>query len=656
MSPVIIQLAAVFIVPAVLSLILTPYVVRLAGLIGAVDYPNERKVHIRPIPRLGGVGIYASFFLSILFFLQLAPARISSSWFLSQHGILLIGSLLVVLVLGIWDDLRSLTPGRKFVVQVAAATLAYLAGFRISTVTHPLGAAPLVLGVLDYPATILWIVGVSNAFNLIDGLDGLATGIALIASLTIGAIAFLNGDLATTFPVLMLAGALFGFLRYNFNPARIFLGDSGSLFIGFTLATLSIQSSTKGSTAFAIVVPVLSLGLPIMDTLLAMIRRFLGSLLSDRRSAGSFLHKLKIMFLPDRRHVHHQLLALGLSHRKAVLMLYAVASLFGLGAFSVTLSNNIQASLILLGVAVSIVAGIRQLQYSEMAILRNGVLLPLYNESAGRRSITPFIDLAFCAIAWSASSYLTFRVAGPEHLHRNFLMPLSVVCGVQIAVFFLTGLYQNTFRYLGIADLLKIVQTVAAAVIATGLILILLPLTRSYANLSVLVINFYFLMTLIGGSRCSFHILNYIFRRQPHGGKGLLIYGADTRGVLALQQILQDKNREYNVVGFLDDAPSMEGKRINGYPVFGGHWKLPRVTQKYHIEKILIPNDNIQPMALRRLMQFAENQGIGVQRSSLLIEELRSSIPVGRHHPRPFAKAAPIGALPQAIMHQNDIG
>lgn len=612
--------------PLIISLVLTPWVMHLATLVGAIDHPNARKIHSHPIPRLGGVSIYFSVFLSALLLVWIDPTHSSLSWISSHQGLMLIGSLLLVLLLGIWDDLQALNPGQKFLVQVIAATIAYMAGFRISSITNPLaGEGLLNLGMLDYPVTVLWIVGVSNAFNLIDGLDGLASGVAIIASLTVASVAFLNGETAIAFPVFLLAGALLGFLWYNFNPARIFLGDSGSLFIGFILATVSIQASTKGSTTFAILVPVLALGFPIMDTLLSMVRRFLGSLLPENPRSGSLLHKMHLMFLPDRKHIHHQLIARGLSHRKAVLVLYCVSCMFGLGAFAVTTLNNLHASVILVAVAFATVAGIRQLRYREMAILRNGLLLPLYDGPVMNRGLVQaFLDLAFISFAFLLAYHLAFRGDNVQSL-RELAPILILACGIQIAAFFFSGLYRGTFRYLGVGDLLKIVQAVTVAVAATGVVLSLLPPPWYFADLAVLITNFYLLLTFIAGSRCSYHILNFIFRREPKGDLGVLIYGANAQGVLALQHLLHDNHERLTPLGFLDDAPQLEGKHINGYPVFGGHWRIPSLTRKFKINQIVISQGSVRPEVLTRMQQFGEQFGFVIRRSRILMEEIAPS-------------------------------
>ena len=319
------QLLFAFSIPIAISLPITPWVIRYAIRIGAIDQPNERKIHVHPIPRLGGLAIYVSFFVSLELLHFLDPRLRNFVSLDPSKGVMLTVALVLVLGLGIFDDLRPRTPTQKLIIQLVAGTLVYLAGFRIAAVTDPLGKGMLGLGILEYPATLLWIVGITNAFNLIDGLDGLAGGVAVIASFTIFGIALLRGDMATAIMVLIMAGAVVGSLGYNFNPARIFMGDSGSLFLGFALAVFSLQSSTEGSTALAILVPILCLGLPIMDTLLSMLQRLLGSLLPEQTRSKPLLRKFASMFSADNGHIHHRLMARELSHKTAVLFLYLVS-------------------------------------------------------------------------------------------------------------------------------------------------------------------------------------------------------------------------------------------------------------------------------------------------------------------------------------------
>lgn len=615
-----------FIVPAALAWLITPTVIRIAGSIGAIDMPNERKVHTQPMPRLGGLAIFASFFCSLLL-LSLAgpefcPLAVLGSW----KGSMLLLSLLIVLALGIADDRKPISAGPKFLVQVAAAGLLYAGGFRISSVTDLIGIegmGSISIGLLDLPVTILWIVGVTNAFNLIDGLDGLAAGVGIIASLTICAISFINGDIVSALMTVTLAGALTGFLKFNFNPARIFLGDSGSLFVGILLAVLSIQSSTKSSAAFAIAVPILALGLPIMDTTIAMMRRILRSLLPGAQESGSLVHRFAAMFLPDRRHIHHQLVALGLSHRNVVIVLYLASCLFGLGAFVVTISNNVTASLVLVSVGLATVAGIRQLRYREMAILRNGILLPIYERPVWNRSLfLGFLDTGLIAASFMAAYFISPPESVSYQNFPGFRAMLPIVCGVQLTLLYAFGLYRGTMRLVGVGDFLRVLKAVTLTGIAGSGVLLLLPATRDFVGLHFLIIEFYFLLSLVVLIRISFPVLQFLFKKNRDGDRRVLIYGATSAGVIALQKILDTPSLHLKPVGFLDDNPGLEGKYVNGYPVYGNHWKLPALLKKSPVDQILLAEDNFKTENLIRLQAIALEHGIDLKRPVLRMEDV----------------------------------
>jgi UDP-GlcNAc:undecaprenyl-phosphate GlcNAc-1-phosphate transferase len=621
------QFYIIFMIPLVLALAITPAVIWFAIKIGALDQPNERKVHKYPIPRLGGVAIYISFCLSLLLSLFLDPRLHVFSIMDSHNAVMLVLSLTIVLMLGILDDLRPLRPSHKFLGQFIAATIVYAAGFRISSITHPWGSNVLNLSILDYPATILWIVGITNAFNLIDGLDGLASGVAFIVSLTICAVSFLKGAPVTAMIALILGGAILGFLPYNFNKARIFLGDSGSLFIGFTLAILSMQSSTKGSTAFSLIVPVLALGLPIMDTLLSMTRRLLRSLFPSSPKRESIFQKIFTMFLPDRGHIHHQLVARGLSHRTVVILLYIVSCVFGIGALGVTMSNNIATSWILVTIGIATFIGVSQLRYREMAVLKNGVLLPIYEWPLMNSSFFHgFLDLGFIVSAYCAAYFFTIRTGMAVGFEKPFFKSLIIIGGIQLAVFHFGGMYKGTFRRLGIGDLLLIVKTTTIAVILAWIVLAFMPRSWGVYHATLVVLDFYFLLSLVIGARVSFHILNFLSRREKQNGeKRVLIYGADLKGTFILQQILNDDSLHLNPVGFLDEDPKLEGKHLNGYPIFGGHWKLWKVLRGVHIDELIIANDCIAPEILNRLLKIARGRGITVRMYKVRLEEIQMS-------------------------------
>jgi UDP-GlcNAc:undecaprenyl-phosphate GlcNAc-1-phosphate transferase len=294
--------------------LLTPLVRRIALAAGAVDAPGARRVHARRVPRMGGIAIVIGFFLplAVLLLLRTHAGLIFFSVGKTTVGLLL-GSLCVVTI-GLLDDVRGVGAKNKLLVQIAAAVIAYACGMRIEDVELPF-VGIFHLGLLSLPATVVWIVGIVNAINLIDGLDGLAAGVAFFACLTNFAIASLTGNVFILLVTASLGGALVGCLFHNFYPARIFMGDSGSMFLGFMLGAASLlgAGTQKSPTLIAIIVPVLALGLPILDTLLAIARRFFA-----RRS----------IFAADRGHIHHRLLDIGLTHRRAVLALYLLSITF----------------------------------------------------------------------------------------------------------------------------------------------------------------------------------------------------------------------------------------------------------------------------------------------------------------------------------------
>jgi UDP-GlcNAc:undecaprenyl-phosphate/decaprenyl-phosphate GlcNAc-1-phosphate transferase len=615
----------IFFVPILLSLALTPVVITYAKRIGAIDQPNERKVHTHPIPRLGGVVIYISFFVSLILAIAIDPSLSSLAGLSPKNGIMLVGSLTLVLLLGIWDDLKPLPPGKKFLGQVVAASIVYFSGFEISSITHPLTTSDMHLGFFSYFLTVLWIVGVTNAFNLIDGLDGLASGVALIVSITIFSISLIKNDTATAVMALLMAGSLIGFLRYNFQGARIFLGDSGSLFIGFTLAILSMQSSTKGGTAFSIIVPVLALGLPIMDTVLSMIRRFVKSVLPHENRESGLMGKLTTMFHPDKGHIHHQLISKGFSHRKVVLLLYVVSCFFGLAAFAITLSNNFGATLIIISIAIASFIGIRQLRYREMAILRNGLLLPMYEWPLLQSSLfLSFVDLGFLIVAYLAAFNLAFHEAAPIAPGKIFITSVAMVTGIQLAMFYATGLYRSTVRQLFIGDILKMVKVVLLTVAVTFSVLAFIPGQDVLIDPVFIMLDFFILLSLVLLSRGSFRILGYLSQRElnPDCTK-VLIYGADAHGLLLLQRFRHDPVLRYCPVGFLDEDPRLEGKKLDGFPIFGGHRKLARLIQTKQLREVILSSDSIGPVVYRRLLDICRDHGVILRRSTVRLEECR---------------------------------
>jgi len=327
----------------------TPIVRALAIRLGVVDRPGERRPHDVPIPSLGGVAIFAAglgaFLVAPLLGVSVGETLASHGW---KPGWLLAG-VLVIVATGVWDDVKGLAPGPKLAFQAAAAAVALAGGYRLVGVTNPLTGSYVSLGILGGVLTLAWILFVTNAVNLIDGLDGLAAGVTTIAAGTLLCIAFEEGRPDAAYMWALFLGAVLGFLPYNWNPASIFLGDSGSLLLGYGLAVLSIQSLQKGATAVVVVAPILALGLPIMETVLTVLRRSV--------SAG-----VTSVFRADQDHLHHRLLALGIGQRTSVLILYTVCIVFnGIAFLAVLVQGFAQALLVGLGVGV-VVALVRRVR------------------------------------------------------------------------------------------------------------------------------------------------------------------------------------------------------------------------------------------------------------------------------------------------------
>lgn len=346
---------AIFFLSLLLSFILTRYVRDFATRRGWVAIPSqERHLHSSPLPRLGGVAIFISFSLSLLA-ASVAAAHSSTlqSAFPLKTLLTILAPATLVFLLGVFDDLYTAGPYIKFAVQAVAATMLFAGGLRILNIPVLFGdhKLPWFVGL---PLTILWVLAITNAFNLIDGLDGLAAGSALFSSLVAFVVALLNGYSLVTVMTIALAGAILGFLRYNFNPATIFLGDSGSLFIGFLLSALALAGAQKAPTIVAVAIPVVSFGLPILETSLSILRR----LISGRP-----------VFTADREHIHHKLLQHGLTHRQVVIVLYAVSAVFALLSLFLLWPTGSSLGLVLAVLGIGIWIGVQRLGYLELGEL-----------------------------------------------------------------------------------------------------------------------------------------------------------------------------------------------------------------------------------------------------------------------------------------------
>ena len=332
-----------------ISCILTPAAIRIAPKIGAMDIPKDnRRMHKKAMPRFGGMAIFAGTEISLAIFCHSDPKVIT----------ILIGGILIYAV-GVADDLKGIPAKLKFLLQMLCAAVLYAGGIRVDFVKNPLGIFmdggpeyihfPLVISLI---ITVIWIVGITNTVNLIDGLDGLAAGVAVIASGYISYAAVLSGQYGVALAMIAVTGGALGFLPFNFHPAKIFMGDSGSLYLGFMIAAISVLGSTKGATLIVTIVPFLALGLPIFDTMFAIIRRI---------SHG------QNPMAPDRSHVHHRLIDMGLNQKQAVAVLYVISAILGLSAVVLATSGEIKAILCLMALIIVCLIAVRVIFLPHMS-------------------------------------------------------------------------------------------------------------------------------------------------------------------------------------------------------------------------------------------------------------------------------------------------
>ncbi len=337
------------------TLAVTPAIRKQALRFDLIDKPSGRKIHKRKVPRVGGIALFLGFFFpfALLFPLRAQSLAAQNLFADSRTTCFAVGATLIFL-LGLIDDIRGLSFLFKFTGQLIVALFVYFCGFQITAITTPFGPG-FPLGVFSLPVTVFWFVLVINAINLVDGLDGLAAGICLFVSLAMLFICIVSGQIVSALAFAALAGTLTGFLRYNFYPASIFMGDSGSYLLGYCLASLSIVDAIKGQVATAMLIPVIALGIPLIDTLWTPIRRFTNG---------------QSMFLPDNEHIHHRLVKLGYTHRRAVLLLYTLTVFLGMCAIILVHAQNDTSALILFALGIGVIGLTRYLGESDLVTMR----------------------------------------------------------------------------------------------------------------------------------------------------------------------------------------------------------------------------------------------------------------------------------------------
>jgi UDP-GlcNAc:undecaprenyl-phosphate GlcNAc-1-phosphate transferase len=555
------------------ALALIPLVRQLSIRFGYVAAPRADRWSPRPTATLGGIGIFIAILASLL-----AGAALTGLWSQVPWGIL-IGSLMVFF-LGLFDDFRQITPPAKLVGQILAATVVVAFGYTTKFFT-PKIANTLVAQLPNILLTFVWLVGITNAINLLDNMDGLAGGIAFIASAFLAFFFWRANDPGLMLVALTMAGAVLGFLVFNLPPASIFMGDSGSLSLGFTLAALAIARQAQASNVFAVMgVPTLLFLLPILDTTFVTFTR----LLRGQSPAQG-----------GRDHTSHRLIAFGLSERQTLVVLYTIAIVsgvvgIGLEALSYWLSLIFVPLLVIsLAIMVAYLGRLKIVQAAQDPNGRSWAITRFMVEITYRRRLLEVI-LDFFLIG--ISYYLSFLTRQGFFLDNAtfglFLQSLPVALGGAYLAFFALGVYRGVWRYVGLDDLLRFGEVSFLSSLLTVLGIFIFHNHDPYSPV-LFVLFGVFLFLGLAASRSSFRVLDLFSGQQVRAGEQrVLICGAGDEGEMALRWILMNPQLDYRPVGFLDDDPFMFGRKIHGVEVLGNLSQVGDVLAERQVQGMII--------------------------------------------------------------------
>ncbi len=572
------------------ALALTLALERLAPRLGLVARPGTDRWHRRTVPLLGGVAIVAGTLAS----LGVAAAR--------SEFLVLAAASVAMAITGLVDDVRELSPQGKLLAQIVIAALLTMLGFSF----HPTGSE-----LLDFFVSLFWMVGVTNAFNLLDNMDGLAASVAGVAAAFRLLFFYWDGDVGGMAVTAGFLGALGGFLVRNAPPAKIFMGDAGSLFVGFFLAALSLVPSahtySRGTIA-VLVVPVLLLLIPIFDTAFVTLTRIL---------RGSPVH------VGGRDHTSHRLVAVGLSERKTVAFLAAVSAAAG-GIAALSYGGGLSRAVILLALLV-IALVLFGIHLSRVRVVEGAagvtggtVLRLLANFQYKRQVMTLLLDACLIPIGYYAAYLVRFE----DELDRYvdlFYRSVPAVLVVQLATLAVFGVYRGVWRFTGLSDLLRIGRATAIGTMAAVVALVYTTRFEGFSR-TVFILDGVFLFVLVAGSRLSFRVFAEMLRPAPASHLRVLVYGAGAGGELIVRELLNNPGLQRIPVGFVDDDRSKHQTRIHGVPVLGGSEDIEALARRYAAQEVIVSSGKIQGPALDQVTDVCQSLGIAVRRASIRLD------------------------------------
>lgn len=578
------------------SLLLTFAVRQGARRFGYVAQPKVDRWHKKPTAMMGGIAIFATVALSYVFLLP----HSTQGWVVLAAGAFLF-------TIGLIDDLLRIKPYQKLIGQVMGASLIIFYGMSLPWTN---------LKTLNMVITIFWLIGITNAVNLLDNMDGLAGGIAAIAALVLAFSTGLSAQPNEMWLLVVFIAALAGFLCFNFNPASIFMGDCGSMFVGFFLASSVLLNASGGrsrSLFSVLAVPVLILFVPIFDTtLVTVVRKLKGRAASQG----------------GRDHTSHRLVGLGLSERTAVLMLYGFAVMSGALALWVRELKIDQSLAAIVGfVIVLTLVGVYLAKvkvYDEdqepQAVANRTLVAFLVDVSYKRRLFEVLLDVVLIVLCYYASYLLLFGAMRDDDNWRLFLRTVPILVFVKLAAFLWSGTYRGIWRYTSIGDLFGFAKGALAGSIGSVLLILLLFRFQGFSR-RVFLVDGILLLVAITASRMAFRLFRQMIPGQrPGAGRRALIYGAGDAGEMLLRELRNNPALEYSPVGFMDDDPLKHGKVIHGLRVFAGNGSLPQVCHEQEVDAVLIACRSISTDRVTEIATHCREMSVDLQRMHLKIE------------------------------------
>ncbi len=593
-----------------LCLIFTPIIRRIALKKEWIAYPAKERWHKKPTALLGGIAIYLSMSIPLLLaadFSVLLSQGILTSGQRQLVPIETVGWLGItfLFLLGLLDDFIHIKPHSKLVGQIMVASLVAFLGFRLQWFTSL---------TFDTMVTIVWIVGITNAFNLLDNMDGLCAGVGMIAALCFVWL-YLESVPQAALMAMILAGALAAFLIYNFHPASIFMGDSGSLLIGFTLSllTLSYPAEIAPNRLSLYAVPIMILMVPILDTSMVTLIR----ILSGRKAS-----------VGGKDHTSHRLVLMGMTEKGAVLFLYGTGAISGLSAIFVNQSDTLTSPAVIIPVALSILlmgvylAQIRVYPEKEFSLLRGKPYTHLLIELTYKRQmILVILDFGLIAFAYYLSYRLRFDARTFPIYFKVFLQSLPAVITCKMIAFFVFGIYRGIWRYMSSNDVFVYLK---ASFLASLLSIVAVTFIYRFEDFSkgIFIIDWFLITGLLLGTRGFFRIFHDTMRRKNLDGEKILIYGAGRGGEILLREILNNEKLKVKPIGFIDDDPLKIGKKLQGYPILGGIENLVSLFKKNDINGLLVSFTNRDSENFERVKSFCRARGLFLKQFLIHVDDV----------------------------------